>query len=167
LLENTLPYASCLILARREIHEKLGGFDEGIAIGEDHDYARRAAEVGKVGFLRFGRLPFFMRRCQKEGIIKTYLKYQLCNLFNVVLGEVRSDIFRYNFGQYKNAISDSGKNQRKPTFIIQLLWTIAYYTLLVQALISWLLFLLILTPRILRRLASRLFSKPYSIGPVE
>jgi len=167
LLENVLPCASSLILTKRDIHEKLGGFDEGIRIAEDHDYARRAAKIAKVGILRFAKLPLFMRRCQKEGIVRTHLRYQLCNLFNLVLGEVRSNIFRYDFGQYKNDISENAENPGKPGFVIQLPWIIAYYILVLLGLVAWLVSLLILTPRILRRLASRLFSKPYSIGPVE
>ena len=77
LLESAFPYASSLILVKRELHERLQGFDQKIRIGEDHDYARRAAKVGKFGVLKSSKLPLFMRRCREEGIIRTNVKYQL------------------------------------------------------------------------------------------
>ncbi len=148
-LENVFPYASSMILVKKEIHEKLNGFNEEIKIAEDHDYARRAANVGKFGFLKFAKLPLFLRRCQKEGIIKTNLKYIFCNLFNISLGEVRSDIFKYNFGQYKNNLSE--QTSKKLNFILQFLWTIAYYTIAGLALIIWLIIFLFFVPKIITK----------------
>ena len=50
------------IVGKREVHERLGGFDERVKIGDDHDYARRAARFGNVGMLRFGKLSPRSRR---------------------------------------------------------------------------------------------------------
>jgi glycosyltransferase involved in cell wall biosynthesis len=122
LLEGAHPYASALIMVTREMHERLEGFDELIQIGEDHDYARRAARLGRVGLLRFGKLPLFMRRCQREGIIKTHLKYQLCHLHNLVFGQVRTNVFRYNFGQYKTVGAQEGTVPPRRVPITQFLW---------------------------------------------
>ena len=163
LLDTVYPFASSFILVKKDIHEKLGGFDEGIRIAEDHEYARRATRIGKVGFLRFGKLPLFMRRCQKEGIIKTHLKYQLCHFFNLLLGEVRYDIFNYNFGQYKVCHSGNIYESTKPTFVIQSMWTLAYYMLLILGFISWLLFLLALTPKLIRFCLKRLIFKLHRV----
>ncbi len=158
LLENVFPYASSLILVKKEIHAKLGGFDEKIKIAEDHDYARRAARVGRFGFLRSSKLHLFMRRCREEGIINTNLKYLVCNLFNVSLGEVRSDIFRYDFGQCKSSVSENGNSPKKPGFVFQFLWTIAYYIVSGFALIGWLMFLLVLAPKLMSLQMRRLLS---------
>ena len=158
LLENAFPYASCLILVKKEIHAKLKGFDEKIKIAEDHDYARRAARVGKFGFLRSSILPLFMRRCRVEGIINTNLKYIVCNLFNVSLGEVKSDIFRYDFGQCRSSVSENGNSPKKLGFVSQLLWTIAYYIVSGLGLIGWLMFLLVLAPKLMSLRMRRLLS---------
>jgi glycosyltransferase involved in cell wall biosynthesis len=150
LLEGVYPYASSLILVKSEVHERLGGFDEQVKIGDDHDYARRAARFGNVGMLRFGKLPLFMRRCQNEGIIKTHLKYQVCNLFNLVLGELRTDLLRYNFGQYKKVWSEDDDTRAKRGPVSQVLWTIAYYALAALGMVAWALFILALSPRLVK-----------------
>jgi glycosyltransferase involved in cell wall biosynthesis len=142
-LENALPYASSMILIKKDIHERLRGFNEEIKIAEDHNYVQRAAKIGKFGFLKSSKVPLFLRRCQKEGIIKTNLKYLFCNLFNITLGEVKSDIFKYHFGQYKN------KNKNNTLFIPQFLWILAYYIMAGLTLIIWLMIFLIFTPKLL------------------
>jgi glycosyltransferase involved in cell wall biosynthesis len=150
LLEGAYPYASALIMVTREMHERLEGFDELIQIGEDHDYARRAARLGRVGLLRFGKLPLFMRRCQREGIIKTHLKYQLCHLYNLVFGQVRTNVFRYNFGQYKTVGAQAGTVPPRRVPITQFAWTITYYGLLALGLAYWTFFIALLSPRLVK-----------------
>lgn len=147
LSQNVFPFASGLLLVKKGIHEKLGGFNENIRIGEDHDYARRGAKCGRYGFLTSSKLPLFMRRCQRMGILKTNLKYLSCNLFNALLGEVKSDIFKYNFGQYKGIPSEEGKNRRLNTALSSA-WAIAYYILLIFGLLSWIVFFLVLVPKL-------------------
>src|SRR4030042_3711385 len=49
--QRFLPYATQTILAKREIHQKINGFDEEITIGEDHVYAQAGSRKGKFGFL--------------------------------------------------------------------------------------------------------------------
>jgi glycosyltransferase involved in cell wall biosynthesis len=149
LLEKAFPYASCLILVKREVHARLEGFDEKIKIAEDHDYARRAARICRFGLLRSAKLPLFMRRCRENGIIKTNLKYLVCNLFNVSLGEVRSDVFRYDFGQCRAGASDRGSGPSKPGFVLQSVWTLAYYVASALGLIGWLVFLLVMAPKLM------------------
>ncbi|MEE8470672.1 MAG: glycosyltransferase [Dehalococcoidia bacterium] len=158
LLESAFPYASSLILVKRELHERLLGFDQKIRIGEDHDYARRAAKVGKFGVLKSSKLPLFMRRCREEGIIRTNVKYQLCNLFNVSLGEVTSDIFRYDFEQCKSNASEYKEPPKKLRSLVQFPWTMAYYIMAGWAIISWLIFFLILAPRMVGLRIVRLLS---------
>lgn len=148
-LEGVFPYAASFFLVKREINERLGGFDETIKISEDHSYVRRASKIGKFGILKFSKLPLFLRRFQKEGIMKTGLKYIFCNLFNISLGDVRTDIFRYNFGQYKQIASTGKKNPKKPNFLLQFLWIIASYAIVVFGLITWLLIFIIFTPKLI------------------
>ncbi len=157
-LENALPFASSLILVKKEIHWQLkGGFDEGIKIAEDHNYVRSAAKISKFGFLGSFKLPFFSRRCQKQGILKTFLKYLFCNFFNLSLGDVRTDIFNYNFGQYKNL--ERKKNFKKLNSIFQFFWILACYIVVIIGLTSWLIIFLIFSPKLIILRVQSLFKK--------
>ncbi len=65
------PHAvGACILVRRTLHDRLGGFDETLALGEDHDYAQRAARAGQFGVLRSVRIPTSMRRIRHLGRIR-------------------------------------------------------------------------------------------------
>ena len=65
------PHAvGACILVRRTLHDRLGGFDETLALGEDHDYARRAARAGRFGVLRSVRIPTSMRRIRHLGRLR-------------------------------------------------------------------------------------------------
>jgi len=79
----------------------LGGFDEEIRLGEDHDYVRRAKAIGKFGILRLGRVSSSVRRFEKDGWLRTYLKYLLAELYMILFGSVKSDVFKYRLGHYK------------------------------------------------------------------
>jgi glycosyltransferase involved in cell wall biosynthesis len=65
------PFMQSCMFAKKEIHEKLGGFDEELVFGEDSDYAKRAKTTakGKFGILETpGKVWFNMRRFENEGI---------------------------------------------------------------------------------------------------
>jgi len=99
LTQRFLAYATNSVLVKREIHQKIGGFDEEIKVGEDHDFARRAAKVGKFGFIKTKPVLTSIRRFEKDGRLKTYLKYLLAGLYMLVFGPIKSDIFKYRFNQ--------------------------------------------------------------------
>lgn len=65
------PHAvGACILVRRGLHDRLGGFDETLALAEDHDYAQRAAQAGRFGVLRTVRIPTSMRRVRHLGRLR-------------------------------------------------------------------------------------------------
>lgn len=88
---------SCLFV-RRAIHERVGGFDESIQFCEDHEYARRITKIGRFGFLRGVKLPISTRRFMKDGRFTTAMKYTLAEVHLSLLGPIRDDRFRYDFG---------------------------------------------------------------------
>lgn len=100
LCESILPHAAQAILAKRTIHEKSGGFDEKVRLGEDHDYVRRSRAIGKFGILQSSRILSSTRRFEEDGWLKTYLKYLFAELHMIIFGSVKSDIFRYKFDHY-------------------------------------------------------------------
>lgn len=100
-LEKILPHAAMGILIKKELFEKLNGFDEDIKIAEDHDLARRAKKIGKYGVLRSTKIFISERRFQKDGWLKTALKYLCCEFYMIFFGPVKSETFKYKFNHYK------------------------------------------------------------------
>lgn len=92
--------AGGVLLATKEIHEKISGFDESIVLAEDYDYARRAQKFVKFEFLKTPPVLYSNRRFKTEGYIKTCIKYVLIELHLIFLGPIRTDIFKYRFAHY-------------------------------------------------------------------
>lgn len=101
LTEDFFPHSTGIcIFAKREVHDVLGGFDENIKLAEDHNYACRARKITKFGYLK---LVVYnkVRRLETDGRLKIGVKYTLCELHRIFLGEVKSNIFNYKFNHYK------------------------------------------------------------------
>jgi glycosyltransferase involved in cell wall biosynthesis len=89
------------MFARRDLHERIGGFDEEVRFCEDHDYARRAKEVGSFGFLTSTKIPVSIRRLDRDGRMNIAIKYLLAELHTALLGPIKHNKFRYTFGHSK------------------------------------------------------------------
>jgi hypothetical protein len=91
------------IMVRRDVHEAIGGFDESLALAEDHDYVQRAARQGKFRVLHSFRVGTSMRRIEKEGLVRLAFKYLYCEL-NVVTGRPMKEVpFDYDFAAFEPA----------------------------------------------------------------
>jgi glycosyltransferase involved in cell wall biosynthesis len=96
---SAFPHApGFCMLARRDLHERIGGFDEDITFCEDHDYARRTKGIGKFGFLKSTKIPVSIRRMDRDGRMKIAMKYLFAELHLAVLGPIKHDKFNYQFG---------------------------------------------------------------------
>jgi glycosyltransferase involved in cell wall biosynthesis len=91
------------ILARREVHQAIDGFDESLKMSEDHDYVRRASQYGEFGVLAGVRIPVSLRRLEKEGLTRLAFKYLWCEMYALAGKPVRSTPFEYEFGAYRPA----------------------------------------------------------------
>jgi len=100
LTQNFLPHAFNSILVKRKIHEIIEGFDEEIKMAEDHAYARAASKFAKFGFIKTEPVLTSCRRFERDGRLKTYLKYFLAGVHMLFLGNIKSDIFKYRFGHF-------------------------------------------------------------------
>ena len=99
---RVLPHApGFFMLVKKSVHKKIGGFDESIIFCEDHDYARRAAKVGRFGFLQNCRIPVSTRRLERDGRLGVAFKFALAELHLVTLGPIRHKMFDYTFGHKK------------------------------------------------------------------
>jgi glycosyltransferase involved in cell wall biosynthesis len=103
IFQNWTAFATNCVLIKREIFEKVGGFDEQILIGEDHDLAKRAKKISKFGFIKTEPILTSPRRFELEGRIKTYGKYILAGVYMMFFGPVKKKIFEYRFNDLKNS----------------------------------------------------------------
>ncbi len=101
ILERIIPHASQGILVKKTIHKRNKGFDESIKLAEDHSYVRKAKKLGKYGIIHSVRILTSLRRFEKDGWVRTYLKYIVAEIYMLLIGDIRSDIFRYRFNHYK------------------------------------------------------------------
>src|SRR3989344_5856111 len=99
LTQKVSPHAATAILVKKEAHEAIGGFDESITFIEDYPYSRAVSKIVKYGFIH-EPLYTSIRRYERDGRLKTYIKYILGELHTVFLGPIKSDIFNYKFGHY-------------------------------------------------------------------
>lgn len=95
--EKVLPHATSTFLVKRDLHKRIGGFDQEVKLAEDHEYARRASKWGKFGFIKIEPVILSCRRFEREGRIKLYLKYILGAIYLLLFGSIKTDIFKYRF----------------------------------------------------------------------
>ncbi len=101
LTQYFFPHAPgfCIII-RKSLHEKIGGFNESLKLAEDHDYVSRAQAEGKFRILKNSKIFVSVRRLESDGRFNISAKYLLCELYRVMLGEIRTDAFKYKFGHH-------------------------------------------------------------------
>ncbi len=90
------------IFALKALHERIGGFDESIKLGEDHDYVERARQVGTFRVLHGSRIRVSVRRFERDGRFSIFGKYLLAELHLWTRGQIRNDRFEYTFGYTKD-----------------------------------------------------------------
>jgi glycosyltransferase involved in cell wall biosynthesis len=84
------PFMQSCIFAKKEIHEKINGFDETLIFGEDSEYAKRAKKFGKFGILNSDKVFISPRRFEEEGA-----KLIFKNLY-FIIGKIFGYEFREN-----------------------------------------------------------------------
>lgn len=95
LIKRLLPHAAGLcIMARRNVHERINGFNEAICLAEDHDYAKRAVRFGKFGILK-EKILVSVRRMERDGRLNVALKYVACEFYLMAGGQSK---IKYDFG---------------------------------------------------------------------
>lgn len=114
LVENIFPHATgTFIITKKDIFEKIGGFDPQIKLAEDHQYAVDAMKYGKYGMLRSVKLPVSSRRVKKEGPAKFAVKMVGAELHLIFKGPIKSDVFKYRFGHNQAGKQDGIVNKEE------------------------------------------------------
>lgn len=89
----------CIIISRR-LFKRVGGFNELLKLAEDHDLVKRASQFRPLRVLNSARVQVSVRRLEKEGRVKLISKYVAVELYRILLGEIKTDIFKYEFGNF-------------------------------------------------------------------
>jgi glycosyltransferase involved in cell wall biosynthesis len=91
----------CCIFTKKEVFDKLGGFDERITLFEDHDYATRASKISKYGVLFKSKITVSARRYEKFGRGRTILKNLIAGIYRGLNGKITDNRFAYHFNYKK------------------------------------------------------------------
>ncbi|BAM70051.1 glycosyltransferase [Methanothermobacter thermautotrophicus] len=103
LVESIKPHgAGCYgILTRRELHDRVGGFDESLDFGEDTDYIERIGKISRFRVLRKPRVLVSIRRLEKEGLKNLAFKYTKSTIYDFMGKRVSAGDLDYEFGHSK------------------------------------------------------------------
>ena len=102
------PFAGgwCIFI-KKDLHNKIKGFDERITLGEDSDYAQRAVKykLFKIKFkvLKSVKIQVSPRRLEKEGHLKVAAQGIGTGLHWTLFGKDKKNKFKYKFDIYKNS----------------------------------------------------------------
>ncbi len=89
------------MLVKRDLHQKIGGFDEKIMLGEDSDYAQKGAKFGKFRLLTSVKVQTSPRRLKKEGYLKVALQDIGLGIYWLTHGKMdEKNRFKYEFDIY-------------------------------------------------------------------
>jgi glycosyltransferase involved in cell wall biosynthesis len=89
------------IFSKKTNHEKLGGFDESLYLGEDHDYVARAVKHGaKYAILNSEKGVVSLRRYRSKGRFKTILIYIYIEVHRIFAGGIKRKQTNFAFGQH-------------------------------------------------------------------
>ncbi len=99
------------MLVRREIHDKINGFDPSVVFCEDHDYGLRAHKISNFAYLNSVKIGVTDRRIKKEGRVKLVLKMVLAEFHIWTIGPIRHNAFKYEFGYKAKEKKESEEKQ--------------------------------------------------------
>jgi glycosyltransferase involved in cell wall biosynthesis len=88
------------IFIKKELHEKIHGFDESLILGEDHDCVKRASKFGKFGYIRNTKIQLSMRRLEEDGLLTTMGKYSFSELQTLIFGKQKLKSLGIEFGKH-------------------------------------------------------------------
>ncbi|HSX09766.1 MAG TPA: glycosyltransferase [Candidatus Saccharimonadales bacterium] len=97
-----------LILIKKELFDKIGGFNLNLTISEDHNLILTAHKFGvKAYFLSDVNCVFSMRRFERDGLFRIFWKYSFFTAETLLRGGISREAPSYEMG---------GHNYDKPSF---------------------------------------------------
>ncbi|MFA5080000.1 MAG: glycosyltransferase [Candidatus Paceibacterota bacterium] len=101
ILQKIFPMGAMGIIVSKKIFKDLNGFDETIPLAEDHWLIQQAAKKGNFGIIKSSYILMPTRRFDKDGYVRTALKYFFCGLYMFFIGPPKENTFKYDFDHYK------------------------------------------------------------------
>ncbi|MFA5207716.1 MAG: glycosyltransferase [Candidatus Paceibacterota bacterium] len=99
ILKKVFPMGAMGIMVKKDIFEKVKGFDESITLAEDHYFIQQAEKLGKFDIIKKVKIYMPSRRFERDGYFRTVFKYLLCGL-NMGFCRVPERKIKYDFGHY-------------------------------------------------------------------
>lgn len=88
----------CIII-KKDLFDKIKGFNEAIIVGEDLDLADRATKAGgRYHFLLRPLVYVSTRRYEKEGFFLSFYKALVGGLHTIFIGPVNKSLYEYEMG---------------------------------------------------------------------
>ena len=101
--EKIKPHgAGCYgIITKKELHDKIGGFDEKLTFGEDTDYIERIGKGRNFKVLRTVKVGVSTRRLDEEGLETVIKQYGKSTIRDFLGKKTEASDLDYNFGHSK------------------------------------------------------------------
>lgn len=90
------------IFCRKDVFDRMKGFDERVKMAEDHDFVKRCGKVSKFRILKTTPVLCDIRRLEKDGRFKLVRKYLKGGIYRIVKGEMCEIPFEYELHGEKN-----------------------------------------------------------------
>ncbi|HRZ85318.1 MAG TPA: glycosyltransferase [Candidatus Paceibacterota bacterium] len=96
-LQYISPHAGgyCIIV-RKNVFERVKGFDENLPISEDHHFAKKCSKVGKFRVLLSSYVMGDMRKFKTEGRLSIFVKYLYYGIYRIYFGDSKKPVISYN-----------------------------------------------------------------------
>jgi len=88
------------ILVKKGLFDRVEGFNEEIKLAEDHYFVQQASRIGRFGIIASTEIFIPLRRFERDGYLKTCIRYLLCGFHMFLFGPVKSDVLGYRFDHY-------------------------------------------------------------------
>lgn len=99
LLFGRANFSGNSILVKRELFQKVGGFDETLRIAEDIDFSNRAGKMGKAGLIPVA-VPVSSRRFKRFGYLHVYSGWVFGTLLMLCGRKEETQKLEYPFGEF-------------------------------------------------------------------
>ena len=108
-VEKIKPHgAGCYgIIAKKNLHDECGGFNEELTFGEDTDYIERLAKKERFRVLRNAKIGVSTRRLEEEGIGTLIRQYGKSTVNDFLGKRTDAEELNYNFGHDREKITTS------------------------------------------------------------
>ena len=90
------------IYVRKAVFDAVGGFDESVVFAEDFDLTQRLANAGyRFGLIKNLRIPFSVRRLDKDGRLRYIWKMLRAAAYIGLVGNIRQPgLVNHRFGEF-------------------------------------------------------------------